>query len=83
MLWWISTEPPARGRGLGRALLGSALDLLTGLGAREVILYVDDDDPDPASDRSRVAANKLYDSAGLSGIDRLYSYQLTRSPVGR
>src|SRR5690606_14620585 len=45
VLWWISVEPAARRRGLGRALLGSALDLLTELGAREVILYVDDDEP--------------------------------------
>lgn len=78
VLWWISVEPDARGRGLGRALLGSALDLLAGLGAAEVILYVDDDDTDPASDRNRSAANTLYDTSGFTEIDRLHSYQLTR-----
>ncbi|MFD8396725.1 GNAT family N-acetyltransferase [Streptomyces sp. NPDC059680] len=28
VLWWIGVEPAARGRGLGRALLGTALDAL-------------------------------------------------------
>lgn len=78
VLWWISVEPAARGRGLGPALLGSALESLSSLGAEQVILYVDDDDPDPASDRSRHAANKLYDRAGFTEIDRLHSYRLTR-----
>jgi GNAT superfamily N-acetyltransferase len=44
VLWWIGVEPQYRQRGLGRALLGSALELLAELGAGEVILYVDDDD---------------------------------------
>jgi GNAT superfamily N-acetyltransferase len=42
LLWWISVAPAARRRGLGLGLLGSALDLLVGLGAREVILVVED-----------------------------------------
>lgn len=75
VLWWIGVEPAARGRGLGRAMLGSALDLLSGLGAAEVILYVDDDAP-PGDDRDRTAANSLYESAGFVEIDRLYSYSL-------
>lgn len=78
VLWWIGVESAARGRELGRVLLGSALELLSGFGAGEVILYVDDDDPDPVSDRSRAAANRLYDSAGFSEVDRLHSYRLTR-----
>jgi ribosomal protein S18 acetylase RimI-like enzyme len=73
VLWWISVELPARGTGLGKALLGSAIDLLTGLGARQVILYVDDDEP--GGDRDRTAANKLYEQAGFVEIDRLLSYQ--------
>ncbi|WP_256098694.1 GNAT family N-acetyltransferase [Streptomyces agglomeratus] len=45
VLWWIEVAADARGRGLGRAMLGSALDALTGLGAKVAILYVDDDAP--------------------------------------
>lgn len=59
--------------GLGRALLGSALELLVGLGSREVILYVDDDDTGPRSDRNRDAANRIYDRAGFAETDRLVS----------
>lgn len=76
VLWWIGVEPRARGRGLGRAMLGSALDVLAGLGATEAILYVDDDAP-PGDDRDRTAANALYDSAGFVEVDRLYSYTLS------
>ncbi|MFB7493800.1 GNAT family N-acetyltransferase [Streptomyces sp. NPDC056161] len=32
VLWWIGVAQAARGRGLGLALLGSALDLLTDIG---------------------------------------------------
>jgi ribosomal protein S18 acetylase RimI-like enzyme len=73
VLWWISVEPAARGRGLGKALLGSALDLLSGLGANQVILYVDDDEPD--GERDRTAANRLYERAGFIEVDRLLSYR--------
>ncbi|MEV6394525.1 GNAT family N-acetyltransferase [Streptomyces sp. NPDC051907] len=76
VLWWIEVAPEARGHGIGRAVLGSALDVLAGLGAREVILYVDDDAP-PGDDRDRTAANSLYDSSGFEEIDRLYSYRLS------
>lgn len=81
VLWWISTVPEARGAGYGRALLGSALALLTELGAREVILYVDDDEP--GGERDRSAANTLYDSCGFIEVDRLHSYRRTQqsSPV--
>jgi ribosomal protein S18 acetylase RimI-like enzyme len=74
VLWWLHVEAQARGQGLGAGLLGSALDLLSGLGAQEVILYVDDDEP--GADRDRGAANRLYDRAGFVEIDRLYSYRL-------
>lgn len=76
VLWWISVEPAARGRGLGRALLGSALDLLAGLGAQQVILYVDDDEP--GGERDRTVANRLYEQAGFVEVDRLLSYQRPR-----
>ncbi|MER5974527.1 GNAT family N-acetyltransferase [Streptomyces sp. NPDC002055] len=78
VLWWISVAPPARGRGLGLGLLGSALDLLAGLGAREAILYVDDDAPPGDAERDRTAANRLYDRAGFTEVDRLHSF--TRRP---
>ncbi|MEW1721199.1 GNAT family N-acetyltransferase [Streptomyces sp. NPDC093109] len=74
VLWWISVAPAARGRGLGPALLGSGLDLLQGLGAREVILFVDDDAPADDPERSRAAANRMYDRAGLAEVDRLFSF---------
>lgn len=77
VLWWINVEPACRRRGTGRALLGAALTTLTELGAEQVILFVDDDEPD--SDRDRTAANQLYDSVGFQEIDRLCSYQLSRT----
>ncbi|WP_051079410.1 GNAT family N-acetyltransferase [Amycolatopsis methanolica] len=52
----------ARGRGVGRALLGSALQLPTEPGASEVILFVDDE---PGGERDRTAANRLYDASGF------------------
>lgn len=77
VLWWISVAPDSRRRGLGMSLLGSALDQMQGLGAEEVILYVDDDAPgDP--ERSRAAATRMYDRAGFTEVDRLFSY--TRQP---
>jgi ribosomal protein S18 acetylase RimI-like enzyme len=76
VLWWIGVEPEVRGTGLGRALLGSALEVAYALGAQEVILYVDDDEP--GGDRDRAAANRLYDSVGFVEVDRLWSYRLDR-----
>jgi GNAT superfamily N-acetyltransferase len=78
VLWWISVVPAAQGRGLGLALLGSALDLLAGMGADQVILYVDDDAPPGHTERDRTAANRMYDRAGLKQVDRLFSF--TRRP---
>jgi ribosomal protein S18 acetylase RimI-like enzyme len=77
-LWWITVSPEARGRGLGLRLLGSALAELTRWGAEEVILYVDDDAPADDPERSRRAANAMYDRAGFTEVDRLHSYKLTR-----
>ncbi|MFD3442347.1 hypothetical protein ACFWU3_33190 [Streptomyces sp. NPDC058685] len=53
-------------------MLGSALETLAGLEAREAILYVDD--APPGDERDRTAANSLYESAGFTEVDRLYSY---------
>ncbi|MGK5532928.1 GNAT family N-acetyltransferase [Streptomyces sp. URMC 129] len=74
VLWWISVDPARRVRGLGTALLGSALDVLVSLGAEEAILFVDDDAPADDPERSRAAANRLYDRAGFREIDRLFSF---------
>lgn len=73
VLWWIGVEPAHRGTGVARPLLDQAVALLAGQGAREVILFVDDDEP-PGGERDRSAANHLYDSAGFVEVDRLYSY---------
>lgn len=78
VLWWIGVTPTARRRGLGLALLGTALDLLKGLGAAEAILFVDDDAPTGDPERDRTAANRMYDRAGFTEIDRLHSF--TRHP---
>ncbi|MGW1520790.1 GNAT family N-acetyltransferase [Streptomyces sp. NPDC002287] len=78
VLWWIGVTPATRGQGMGLALLGSALDLLKGLGAAETILFVDDDAPTGAPERDRTAANRMYDRAGFTEIDRLHSF--TRHP---
>ncbi|WP_343239594.1 GNAT family N-acetyltransferase [Streptomyces sp. SID9913] len=78
VLWWISVAPAARDKGLGLALLGTALDLLRGLGASEAILFVDDDAPAGDPERGRTAANRLYDLAGFTEVDRLSSF--TRRP---
>ncbi len=72
MLSWLHVAPAARGRGLGRALLGSALEVLTEHGAREAILYVDDDEP--GGERDRTAALALYESVGFVEVDRLHSF---------
>ncbi|GGO98177.1 GNAT family N-acetyltransferase [Wenjunlia tyrosinilytica] len=76
---WLGVEPAARGRGLGRGVLGSALGLLAERGAGEVILYVDDDAP-PGDERDRTAAKRLYESVGFVEVDRLHSY--TREGAG-
>ncbi|MET7718542.1 GNAT family N-acetyltransferase [Streptomyces sp. NPDC005407] len=74
VLWWISTDPAYRGRGLGHSLLEQCFDQLTSNGAREVIAYVDDDAPPGDPKRDRTAANRLYDSMGFTELDRLWSF---------
>ncbi len=74
MLWWISTDPAHRGRGLGRSLLAQCFTALTMNGAHEVIAYVDDDAPTGDPERDRTAANRLYDVMGFAEIDRLWSF---------
>ncbi|MGA5703911.1 GNAT family N-acetyltransferase [Peterkaempfera bronchialis] len=69
---WIGVEAAHRDNGLGSTLLQQALRTLYGNGAREVILYVDDQPVGGVDDRT--AANRLYDAAGFTEIDRLLSY---------
>ncbi|MGW0731706.1 GNAT family N-acetyltransferase [Streptomyces sp. NPDC002851] len=73
VLRWVHVEPGARRQGLGTAVLASALDLLAGLGAREVVAFVDDDALGEL-ERDRRAANALYDSVGFTEVDRLFSF---------
>ncbi len=75
VLRWISVDPALRGQGLGRQLLGTALDLMSRQGAEQVILYVDDDAPASDPERDRTAANAMYDRAGFAEVDRLWSYR--------
>ncbi|WP_083792860.1 GNAT family N-acetyltransferase [Kribbella flavida] len=76
-MWWLEVRPEHRGRGLGAALLGTALRLLAARGADQVVLSVDDDAPagDP---RDRTAAKRLDARAGFREVDRLWSYRLLR-----
>ncbi|MFE1311839.1 GNAT family N-acetyltransferase [Streptomyces sp. NPDC058755] len=67
VLWWISTDPAHRGRGLGHSLLAQCLIVLVEAGAREVIACVPADDDAPgAAERDPAAAICLFESAGPS-----------------
>ncbi|MEJ8633361.1 MULTISPECIES: GNAT family N-acetyltransferase [Streptomyces] len=79
VLRWIGVLPDLRGRGLGRAMLGNALGVLTERGADTVVLYVDDDAA-AGDERDRTAAISLYESVGFAEVDRLYSYSRPRGP---
>ncbi|WP_327685561.1 GNAT family N-acetyltransferase [Streptomyces sp. NBC_00467] len=79
VLRWIGVLPDLRGRGLGRAMLGNALGVLTECGADKVVLYVDDDAA-AGDERDRTAAVSLYESVGFAEVDRLYSYSRPRGP---
>ncbi|MEO3765717.1 GNAT family N-acetyltransferase [Streptomyces sp. B5E4] len=81
-LWWIGVEEHARGRGLARPLLGSALATLADdLGATQVILLLDDDDTDATAQdiQDRTAAAALYDRAGFTEIDVLHAFTRPRT----
>lgn len=81
-LWWIGVEEHARGRGLARRLLGSALATLTDdLRATQVILLLDDDDTDATAQdiRDRTAAAALYGRAGFTEIDLLHAFTRPRA----
>jgi ribosomal protein S18 acetylase RimI-like enzyme len=72
LLRWIEVEEDYRNRGIGHKLLRQALSLLGEVGAKEVLLYVDHDDP---KERNRSTAIRLYQREGFRLVDHLYSYQ--------
>ncbi|MGW6862977.1 GNAT family N-acetyltransferase [Streptomyces sp. NPDC054901] len=72
-LWWIGVLPDVRGQGIGRKLLGSALEMLRAHQAASVFLYVEAN-ATPGGEGDRTAATALYRSAGFREIDRLHSY---------
>jgi GNAT superfamily N-acetyltransferase len=74
VLWWISIDPKLRGRKGGNKMLNASLNHLATEGAKEVILYVDDDESGPGQERDRTAANRLYEKTGFQEVDRLFSY---------
>jgi ribosomal protein S18 acetylase RimI-like enzyme len=69
VLWWIGLEPQARELELDKALLGSALEFLAGVGAGEVILFV------PSADAADPTVLGLYRHAGFTEIDQLYGFR--------
>jgi len=71
VLWWIEVQESQRGRGIGKNLLLQARKMLGDAGAKEIILYVDHDDP---RQRDRTAALHLYRSQGFCVVDHLWSY---------
>lgn len=70
---WLGVSPARRGQGVGRRLLDAMLAHLRHLGAAEVILFVDHDEPGGVRDRSATLA--LYASAGFTVVDHLWSYE--------
>lgn len=64
-IYVVAVAPEARGKGLGRSLVLSGLDLLARRGLGVAMLYVD---------ASNAAARKLYDELGFSldHVDRAY-----------
>ncbi|MHB1509143.1 MAG: GNAT family N-acetyltransferase [Acidimicrobiales bacterium] len=72
VLWWLFVPDEHRGRGLGRELLRAARSVLEDGGARQVVLFVDDDDP---VERDRAPALALYGAEGFKVVDRLAIYE--------
>ncbi|GAA1092823.1 MULTISPECIES: GNAT family N-acetyltransferase [Pseudonocardia] len=72
---WLEVDPGHRGAGLGRFLLRAGLGRARRAGAEQAVLYVDDDEPGTARDRT--AATALYRKYGFRSIDRLHTF--TRS----
>ncbi len=71
VIWWLFIPDEQRGLGLGRELLRAARGVLENEGARQVVLFVDDDDP---VGRDRRPAKVLYAAEGFNVVDRLASY---------
>jgi hypothetical protein len=73
----ITVAPHARGQGMGLGLLGNALDVLVGLGAREAIVYLDEAGADP--ERDPAVALRTYAASDFTQVDRLLTF--TRLPT--
>ena len=71
IVWWIEVQEEWRGRGFGKQLLLQARNILSNAGAKEVLLYVDHDDP---IERNRIPAIHLYQSQEFTVIDHLWPY---------
>ncbi|MFC4458327.1 GNAT family N-acetyltransferase [Pseudonocardia nematodicida] len=72
---WLEVEPGHCGAGLGRFMLRAGLERVQRAGAEQAVLYVSDDEPGTACDRT--AATALYRRYGFLPIDRLHTF--TRS----
>jgi ribosomal-protein-alanine N-acetyltransferase len=65
----VATAPPARGRGIGAAMLDLHLRRLAGLGVAAVYLEVEEEN---------APARRLYASAGFRAVGRRQGYYRTR-----
>ncbi|MFE5038898.1 GNAT family N-acetyltransferase [Streptomyces sp. NPDC056683] len=74
----VTVAPYARGHGLGLGLLGNALDVLTGLGAREAIVYLDELPAD--LERDPIAALRMYAASDFTEVDQLLTFTRTLAP---
>ncbi|MEU6371096.1 GNAT family N-acetyltransferase [Streptomyces sp. NPDC046931] len=74
----ITVAPHARGQGMGVGLLGSALDVLVGLGAREAIVYLDEPGADP--ERDPAVALRTYAASDFTEVDRLLTFARLPAP---
>lgn len=78
-LWWIEVKDEAKGKGLGRKLVKQMKNLAASNGVKQIILYVDHDEPDNP-ERDRRPAVSLYLSEGWQEVDHLNSYSKTNNP---
>ncbi|MFI5979078.1 GNAT family N-acetyltransferase [Streptomyces sp. NPDC051452] len=74
----VTVAPYARGEGLGLGLLGNALDVLTSLGAREAIVYLDELPAD--LERDPIAALRTYAASDFTEVDQLLTFTRTLAP---
>ncbi|WP_234335875.1 GNAT family N-acetyltransferase [Streptomyces sp. NRRL S-1022] len=73
----LTVAPDTRGQDLPLGLLGNAMDVLIGFGARETIVYLEESHDDPEWDLA--AALRTYLFADFIEVDRLLTF--TRPPT--